>query len=203
MQIIHITHWTLQCLTRLDSHMRHIASAMSFTWYVFEAPVLILPASRFLYRFDYSFLFFPYLVFVSPSHIRMFSGILQSLRTDHYLLLTFLFATSPCDVTALLVSVCLSVTKEDRLTNAFLQDSNLLHRLIIYMKTIVNMWEKMPPRCNICFLLQILLLAQHVSGTIMPIIRSSRVLCSWLLPVVFGALVLKLSVWCGARKPDA
>jgi hypothetical protein len=37
------------------------------------------------------------------------------------------------------------------------------------------------------FLLQILLLAQHVSGTIMPIIRSSRVLYSWLPPVVFGA----------------
>ena len=37
-------------------------------------------------------------------------------------------------------------------------------------------------------LLQILLLAQHVSGTIMPIIRSSRVLYKWLLPVVFGAL---------------
>ena len=36
-------------------------------------------------------------------------------------------------------------------------------------------------------LLQILLLAQHVSGTIMPIIRSSRVLYKWLLPVVFGA----------------
>ena len=62
-------------------------------------------------------------------------------------------------------------------------------------------------------LLQILLLAQHVSGTIMPIIRSSRVLNRWLLPVVFGALVFKLSVWCGAegyvsglraaaRKPD-
>ena len=47
--------------------------------------------------------------------------------------------------------------------------------------------------------LQILLLAQHVSGTIMPIIRSSRVLYSWLLPVVFGALVFKLSVWCGAE----
>ena len=37
------------------------------------------------------------------------------------------------------------------------------------------------------FLLQILLLAQHVSGTIMPIIRSLRVLYKWLLPVVFGA----------------
>ena len=49
------------------------------------------------------------------------------------------------------------------------------------------------------FLLQILLLAQHVSGTIMPIIRSSRLLYSWLLPVVFGALVFKLSVLCGAE----
>ena len=62
-------------------------------------------------------------------------------------------------------------------------------------------------------LLQILLLAEHVLGTIMPIIRSSRVLYRWLLPVVFGALVFKLSVWCTAvgcvsglrdafRKPD-
>ena len=33
----------------------------------------------------------------------------------------------------------------------------------------------------------------------MPIIRSSRVLYKWLLPVVFGALVFKLSVWCGAE----
>ena len=49
------------------------------------------------------------------------------------------------------------------------------------------------------FLLQILSLAQHVSGTIMPIIRSSRVLYKWLLPVVFGALVFKLSVWCAAE----
>ena len=49
------------------------------------------------------------------------------------------------------------------------------------------------------FLLQILLLAQHVSGTIMPINWSSRVLHRWLLPVVFGALVFKLSVWCGAE----
>ena len=56
----------------------------------------------------------------------------------------------------------------------------------------------MPTRCNRCILLQILLLAQHVSGTIMPIIRSSRVLYRWLPPVVFGALVFKLSVWCGA-----
>jgi hypothetical protein len=33
----------------------------------------------------------------------------------------------------------------------------------------------------------------------MPIIRSSRVLYLWLLPVVFGALVCKLSVCCGAE----
>ena len=44
-----------------------------------------------------------------------------------------------------------------------------------------------------------LLLAQHVSDTIMPIIRSSRVLYRWSLPVVFGAFVFKLSVWCGAE----
>jgi hypothetical protein len=54
-------------------------------------------------------------------------------------------------------------------------------------------------RCNRLYLLQILLLAQHVSGTIMPIIRRSRVLYRWLLPVVFGALVFKLSIWCGAE----
>ena len=79
------------------------------------------------------------------------------------------------------------------------------------------------------FLLQILLLAQHVSGTTMSIIRSSRVLYSgrclwyfvlwfsscwsgvelrvmcpvcrmlWLLPVVLRAVVFKLLVWCGAE----
>jgi hypothetical protein len=48
--------------------------------------------------------------------------------------------------------------------------------------------------------LQILLIAQHVSRTTMPIIRSSRVLYRWLMPVVFGALVFKLSVWCGAES---
>jgi hypothetical protein len=37
------------------------------------------------------------------------------------------------------------------------------------------------------FLLQILLFAQHVSGIIMPIIRNSRLLYSWLLALVFGA----------------
>ena len=44
----------------------------------------------------------------------------------------------------------------------------------------------MSTRCNRWFLLQILLPVQHVSGTIMPIIRSSRLLYKWLLPVVFG-----------------
>ena len=58
----------------------------------------------------------------------------------------------------------------------------------------------MPTRCNRLFLLHILLLVQHVSGTTLPIIRSSRVLYRWLLPVVFGALVFKLSVWCGAES---
>jgi len=57
----------------------------------------------------------------------------------------------------------------------------------------------MPTRCNRWFLSQILLLAQHVSGTIMPNIRSSRELYKWLLPVVLGALVFKLSVWCGVE----
>jgi hypothetical protein len=36
-------------------------------------------------------------------------------------------------------------------------------------------------------------------GTTMPIISSSRVLYRWLLPVVFGALVFKLSVCCGTE----
>ena len=49
------------------------------------------------------------------------------------------------------------------------------------------------------FLLQILLLAQHVSGTTMPIIRSSRVLYSGCCLVVSGAVVFKLLVWCGAE----
>jgi hypothetical protein len=53
--------------------------------------------------------------------------------------------------------------------------------------------NKMPTICNRWFLLQILLLAQHVSGTIMPIIRSLRVLYRWLLPVVFVAWFSTLS----------
>ena len=59
--------------------------------------------------------------------------------------------------------------------------------------------NKTPTRCNRWYLLQILLHAQHVSDNTMPIIRSSRVLYGWSLPVVFGALVFKLSVWCGAE----
>ena len=50
------------------------------------------------------------------------------------------------------------------------------------------------------FLLQILLLAQHVPGITMPIIRISRVLYRWLLPVVFRAVVFKLLVWYGAES---
>ena len=48
------------------------------------------------------------------------------------------------------------------------------------------------------FLLQILLLAQHVSGTNMPI-KELKSIIQWLLPVVFCAVVFKLLVWCGAE----
>jgi len=47
--------------------------------------------------------------------------------------------------------------------------------------------------------LQILLLAQHVSGTTMPIIRSSRVLYSGCCLWYFVLWVFKLLVWCGAE----
>ena len=67
--------------------------------------------------------------------------------------------------------------------------------------------------CPVCGLL---LYSARVSVTIMPIIRSSRVLYRWLLPVVFGALVfdcrygVELRVMCpicglllySARIPD-
>jgi len=56
----------------------------------------------------------------------------------------------------------------------------------------------MSTRCNRLFLLQILLLAQNVSAPLCPS-SGARVLYRWLLPVVFGALVFKLSVWCGAE----
>ena len=49
------------------------------------------------------------------------------------------------------------------------------------------------------FLLQILLLAQHVSGTTMPIIRSSRVLYSGCCLWYFVLWFFMLLVWCGAE----
>jgi hypothetical protein len=52
---------------------------------------------------------------------------------------------------------------------------------------IENMWKLNTNYMQQMSFLQILLLTQHVSGTIMPIIRSSRLLYSWLPPVVFGA----------------
>ena len=54
----------------------------------------------------------------------------------------------------------------------------------------------MQQRC----LLQILLLAQHVSGTTMPIIRSSRVLYSGCCLWYFVLWFFKLLVWCGAES---
>ena len=94
--------------------------------------------------------------------------------------------------------------------NGIIRCSNtcIVQRYHVHLTQQINLFliwgNKMPTRCNRWFLLQILLLAQHVSGTTMPIIRSSRVLNRWLLPVVFGALVFKLSVWwaAAARKPD-
>ena len=76
----------------------------------------------------------------------------------------------------------------------------LLFHLPIPVEVVNTKWlsficgNKMPTRCNRWFSLQILLLVQHVSGTTTPIIRSSRVLYRWLLPVVFGALVFKFPV---------
>ena len=49
------------------------------------------------------------------------------------------------------------------------------------------------------FLLQILLLAQHVSGITMPIIRSSRVLYNGCCVWYFVQWFFKLLVWCGAE----
>ena len=47
------------------------------------------------------------------------------------------------------------------------------------------------------FLLQILLLAQHVSSTTHH--QELKSIIQWLLPVVFRAVVFKLLVWCGAE----
>ena len=109
---------------------------------------------------------------------------------------SFNLRTSECNLQAetefLLYEMTLFSQPQERLTKG----STVFQRCtILYF----NMWKKMPIRSKRWFLLQILLLAQHVSGTIMPIIRSSRVLYRRLLPVVFGALVFKLSVWCGAE----
>ena len=49
------------------------------------------------------------------------------------------------------------------------------------------------------FLLQILLLAQHVSGITMPIIRTSRVLYSGCCLWYFVLWFFKLLVWCVAE----
>ena len=62
--------------------------------------------------------------------------------------------------------------------------------------------NKISTRCNRVFLLQILLLAEHVSGTTMPIIRSSRVLysgcCLWYFVLWFSSCwsVVELRVMC-------
>ena len=48
------------------------------------------------------------------------------------------------------------------------------------------------------FLLQILLLAQRVSGITVPHHQELKSIIQWLLPVVFCAVVFKLLVWCGA-----
>jgi len=70
-----------------------------------------------------------------------------------------------------------------------------LHKRYMALWKIMGVYgNKMPTRCNRWFLLHILLLAQHVSGTIMPIIRSSRVLYKWLLPVVFSAVKMEIVI---------
>jgi len=50
------------------------------------------------------------------------------------------------------------------------------------------------------FLLQILLLAQHVSGHHYAYHQQLKSIIQWLLLVVFGAVVFKLLVWCGAES---
>ena len=59
--------------------------------------------------------------------------------------------------------------------------------------------NKMPTRCNRGFLLQILFLAQHVSGHHYAHHKELESIIQCLLPVVFRAVVFKLLVWCGAE----
>jgi len=49
------------------------------------------------------------------------------------------------------------------------------------------------------FLLQILLLAQYVSGHHYSHHQELKNIIQWLLPVVFRAVIFKLLVWCGAE----
>ena len=49
------------------------------------------------------------------------------------------------------------------------------------------------------FLLQILLLAQHVLGHHYAHHQELKSIIQWLLPVVFRAVVFKLLVWCGTE----
>ena len=49
------------------------------------------------------------------------------------------------------------------------------------------------------FILQILLLAQHVSGHHYAHHHEIKSIIQWLLPVAFGVVLSKLLVWCGAE----
>ena len=49
------------------------------------------------------------------------------------------------------------------------------------------------------FLLQILLLAQHVAGHHYAHHQELKSIIQWLLPLVFRAVLFKLLVWCGAE----
>ena len=68
-------------------------------------------------------------------------------------------------------SVLQSLTTLDHLQSLFYQ---IVHKIWSDFDRASSLicGNKMKTRCNRCFLLQILLLAEHVSGTIMPIIRS-------------------------------
>ena len=82
-------------------------------------------------------------------------------------------------------SVCYKISLVKLITNLnvilYLSTCNTVHVSVLTL-----CGNKMPTTCNRWFLLQIILLAQHVSGTTMPIIRSWRLLYKWLLPVVFA-----------------